>query len=127
MTVLADFVVINTDPTAASDGKWTSEPFETGGRLTRSTGGVEQHNAYVTLTLTSPKGGQDVAVRIIVNDHPLPHFVEVKSDSQRTAVAAFPASFLNPASGNHNVIRLHSQGEKAFIVLHVICHFRQNS
>ena len=127
MTVLADFVVINTDPVAASEGTWTSEPFETGGRLTRSIGGEEQHNAYVTLTATSPKGGQDVAVRIIVNDHPLPQFVEVKSDSQRTAVAAFPASFLNPATGTHNIIGLHSQGEKAFIVLHVICHFRQNS
>jgi hypothetical protein len=127
MTVLADFVVVNSDPASAQDGKWRSGLFETGGRLTRNANGVEQDNAYTTVTLTSPQGGQDVAVRIIVNDHPLPVLVEVKANSQRTGVIAFPASFLNGATGNHNSIELHSQGERPFIVLHVICHFRQNS
>jgi hypothetical protein len=125
MTVLADFVVTNNQPADASTGKWKSVQFESGGRLTRTVSGVEQHNAYITLTLTSPTGGQDVAVRVIVNDHPLPELVEVKEDSQRTAAVAFPASFLRDGSGN--VIELHSQGERPFIVLHVICHFRQNS
>jgi hypothetical protein len=130
MTHLADFVVTNNQPAAASNGKWKSvPPFESGGRLTltRTVNGVEveQHNAYITLTLTSPTGGQDVAVRVIVNAHPLPEFVEVKENSQRTAVLAFPASFLR--DGSDNVIELHSQGEHPFIVLHVICHFRQNS
>ncbi|WP_125810182.1 hypothetical protein [Actinoplanes sp. ATCC 53533] len=126
MTVLADFVVVNTDPASASGGKWKSDPFETGGRLTRAVNGVEQHNAFVALTLTSAAGGQDVAVRVIVNDHPLSRLVEVKKDSQRTAIVAFVGSFLNE-SGNHNVIELHSRGERPFIVLHAICHFRQNS
>jgi hypothetical protein len=125
MTVLADFVVVNNEPAVASGGKWKSLPFESGGRLTRHVSGVEQDNAYVTLTLTSPAGGQRVAVRVIVNDHPLPELVEVKEDSQRTAVVAFPASFLR--DGNPNLIELHSQGEISFIVLHVLCHFRQNA
>jgi hypothetical protein len=128
MTVLADFVVVNTGrPAGAQDGKWKSRLFESGGRLTRSVSGTEQDNAYITLSLTSPSGGQDVAVRVIVNNHPLPVLVEVKEDSQRTAAVAFPASFLSGETGNHNVIELHSQGEAPFIVLHVICHFRQNS
>jgi hypothetical protein len=126
MMVLADFVVLNNE-IASTQGKWKSNPFETGGRLTKSVGGAEQHNAYVTLTLSSPTGGQDVAIRVIVNNHPLPQLVEVKENSQRTAVAAFPASFLNAQTGNHNVIELHSQGEAPFIVFHIICHFRQNS
>ena len=125
MTVLADFVVTNNKPADASAGKWKSVPFESGGRLTRTVSGVEQHNAYITLTLTSPTDGQDVAVRVIVNDHPLPEFVVVKENSQRTAIVAFLASFLR--DGGDNVIELHSQGEHPFIVLHVICHFRQDS
>jgi hypothetical protein len=124
MTVLSDFVVINNDPAAASEGKWKSGPFESGGRLVREVNGVEQDNAYTTLTLTSPTGGQNVAIRVIVNDHPLPQLVEVKVNSQRTAVVAFPASLLKVTGGN--AIELHSQGEIGFIVLHVICHFRQN-
>jgi hypothetical protein len=125
MTVLADFVVLNNEAVVASDGKWKSEPFESGGRLVRMVSGVEHDNAYATLTLTSPSGGQNVAVRVIVNDHPLPELVEVKEDSQRTAVVAFPASFLE--DGSRNVIELHSRGEISFIVLHALCHFRQNS
>lgn len=127
MTVLADFVVVNSDPATAQDGKWSSGLFETGGRLTRNAAGVEQDNAFITVTLTSPQGGQDVAVRVIVNDHPLPVFIEVKANSQRTSVIAFAASFLNGATGHNNRIELHSRGERPFIVLHVICHFRQNS
>ena len=127
MTVLADFVVTNNDPAAASTGHWKSAPFESGGRLTRSVNGVEQDNAYITLTLTSPAGGQDVAVRVIVNQHPLPQFVTVKEDSQRTAAVAFPGSLLRDGNGNNNVIELHSDREVPFIVLHVICHFRQSS
>jgi hypothetical protein len=125
MTVLADFVVTNSQPADAPGGKWKSAPFEAGGRLIRTVSGTEQHNAYVTLAINSPAGGQDVAVRVIVNDHPLPQFILAKKDSQRTAVAAFPGSFLKDA--NNNVIELHSSGEIPFIVLHVICHFRQNS
>jgi hypothetical protein len=127
MTVLADFVVVNTDPASAQAGKWKSGLFETGGRLERHANGLEQDNAYITVTLTSPQGGQDVAVRVIVNDNPLPVLVEVKANSQRTSVTAFPASFLDNTTGNHNSIELHSQGERPFIVLDVICHFRQNS
>jgi hypothetical protein len=127
MTVLADFVVVNSDPASAQNGKWRSGLFEAGGRLTRSANGAERDNAYITVTLASSQGGQDVAVRVIVNDHPLPVFVEVKANSQRTGVIAFPASFLNGATGNHNRIELHSQGERPFSVLHVVCHFRQNS
>jgi hypothetical protein len=126
MTVLADFVVTNNQRAAALGGKWKSAPFESGGRLTRTVSGVEQHNAYITLTLTPRPGGVPaVAVRVIVNGHPLPELVEVKEDSQRTAVVSFPASFLR--DGSDNVIELHSQGEHPFIVLDVICHFRQNS
>jgi hypothetical protein len=125
MTVLADFVVTNDQPADASAGKWKSAPFESGGRLTRTVNGVEQPNAFITLTLTSPAGGQDVEVRVIINSHPLPQFVEVKENSQRTAVVAFPGSFLR--DGSDNVIELHSKGEIPFIVLHVICRFRQNS
>jgi len=125
MTVVADFVVTNNQPADAPAGKWKSVPFESGGRLIRTVSGVEQHNAYITLTLTSPSGGQDVAVRVIVNAHPLPVLVAVRQDSQRTAAMAFPASILQ--DGSNNVIELHSQGERPFIVLDVICHFRQNS
>lgn len=95
--------------------------------MKRIENGVEQDNSFVTLTLTSPSGGHDVAARVIVNGHPLPVLVEIKKDSQRTAVLAFPASFLKSETGNHNVIELHSQDEVPFIVLHVICQFRQNS
>jgi hypothetical protein len=125
MTQLADFVVINTDPAPASQGKWKSDPFESGGRLIRTVNGVEQDNAYVTLTLTSTEGGQGVSVRVIVNNNPLRFLVEVKANYQRTAVTAFPASFLR--DGNDNVLELHSSGEIDFIVLDTICHFRQNS
>lgn len=67
----------------------------------------------------------DVYVRVIVNGHPLPQLLAVMEASQRTAVVAFPASYLRADSTN--VIELHSQDEAAFIVIHVICHFRQES
>jgi hypothetical protein len=128
MTVLSDFVVLTNDAAAASNGKWRSDAFETGGRLTRSQGGTEFRNAYIGVTLTSPQGGSgDIAVRVIVNDHPLPQLIEVKGNSQRTALISFPASFLNPQTGDHNIVGLHSQGERPFIVLDAVCHFRQNS
>ncbi|MDQ1742473.1 MAG: hypothetical protein QOE23_812 [Pseudonocardiales bacterium] len=123
MTVLSDFVVVNTLPEGAP-GKWKSQPFETGGRLP---GGEDQYNAYLTLVLTTPSGGADVEVRPIVNGHTFQSLIAVKANSRRTEVAAFPASFLSAATGNHNVIELHSVGEKYFNVMHVICHFRQNS
>jgi hypothetical protein len=125
MTQLADFVVVNTDPIAANNGKWKSDPFETGGRLLKTIDGKERDNAYVTLTLISPPGGTTSEVRIIVNDHPLPVLVVVPANSQRTAVAAFPASFLH--DGNDNELKLHSRGEVPFGILDTICHFRQNS
>jgi hypothetical protein len=126
MTVLADFVVANNQPADAPTGHWKSAPFEAGGRLIRKDGqGVEQFNAYVVLALDSPAGGTDVHVRVIVNDHPLPQLVTVTEASQRTAVVAFPASHLR--ADNSNAIELHSQGEAGFIVLHAICHFRQES
>jgi hypothetical protein len=125
MTQLADFVVLNTDPITAGQGKWTSAPFESGGRLIKKVGGVEQDNAYITLTLSAPAGGPDIKVRIIVNDNPLPLLVEVKSNSQRTAVAAFPASYLNEE--DPNVLKLHSRNEVGFFIFDTICHFRQNS
>jgi hypothetical protein len=124
MTQLADFTVINSDPVAI-DGQWRSSHFESGGRLIRKANGVEQDNAYLVLTMTSPQGGQDVAVRIIVNAHPLSSLMEIKVDSQRTAMAAFPASFLR--DGNDNTLELHSRGEKSFILLHAVCQFRQDS
>jgi hypothetical protein len=77
------------------------------------------------LPWTRLPGGTDVNVRVIVNGHPLPQLLAVMEASQRTAVAAFPASYLRADSSN--VIELHSQDEAAFIVLHVICHFRQAS
>ena len=125
MTQLADFVVVNTEPITASQGKWTSAPFESGGRLIRNVDGVEQDNAYITLTLSAPAGGPDIAVRIIVNDNPLPLLVEVKANSQRTAVAAFPASHLKDQ--DPNVLELHSRNEVGFFIFDTICHFRQNS
>ena len=126
MTVLADFVVANNQPADAAAGHWKSAPFEAGGRLIRKDDqGVEQFNAYADFALDSPAGGTDVYVRVIVNGHPLPQLLAVMEASQRTAVAAFPASYLRADSSN--VIELHSQDEAAFIVLHVICHFRQAS
>jgi hypothetical protein len=125
MTVLADFVVTNNELVDAPEGKWKSGPFEAGGRLIRTVNGTEQHNAYITLTVSSPTGARPAAIRVIVNDHPLPQLVEVKENSQRTAAVAFPASLLRPDTNNR--IELHSQGETAFVVFHVICHFRQES
>jgi hypothetical protein len=119
MTVLADFIVANNLPADAPAGHWKSVPFEAGGRLIRTDShGAEQFNAYAALALDSPTGGTDVYVRVIVNGHPLPQLVAVMEASQRTAVVAFPASYLHPDS---------SRDEAAFIVLHVICHFRQES
>jgi hypothetical protein len=126
MTVLADFVVANNQPADAPTGKWKSAPFEAGGRLIRKDNqGVEQFNAYAALALDSPTGGTDVYVRVIVNGHPLPQPLAVMEASQRTAIVAFLASYLRADSSN--VIELHSRDEAAFIVLHVICHFRQES
>lgn len=126
MTVLADFEVVNSAPADAAEGKWKSDPFEAGGRLIRTVGGVEQHNAYITLTLTSPTGGQDVFVRAIVNNNPLkPELIPVKESTQHTAVVGFPASYLR--ADESNVIELHSVDEIGFIVDHIICHFRQES
>jgi len=126
MTVLADFVVTNNQPADAPAGHWKSAPFEAGGRLIRKDNqGCEQFNAYAALALDSPAGGTDVYVRVIINAHPLPQLVAVMENSQRTAIVAFPASFLRADSSN--VIELHSRDEAAFIVLHAICHFRQES
>jgi hypothetical protein len=43
MTVLADFVAANDQPADAPAGKWTSEPFEAGGRLIRTTLFMDYH------------------------------------------------------------------------------------
>jgi hypothetical protein len=126
MTVLSDFEVIGTASTA-SNGKWKSRNFSAGGRsiATSGTPSKEIDNAYVSLALTSPDGGQDVTIRIIVNDHPLSVMVFVPKASQREWISTFPASFLKDGSGN--IIGLHSVGEKPFIVINAICHFRQDS
>jgi hypothetical protein len=126
MTQLSDFVVINSGPIVAQGGKWRSPPFESGGRLIRKLENVEQDNAYVTVTLTASTGGPDfVAVRVIINDHPLPVMVGMEEGSQHTRTFAFIGSFLK--NGNGNVLALHSEHERTFQILHAICHFRQES
>jgi hypothetical protein len=125
MTELSNFIVVGT-PAGSEAGKWKSDPFSTGGRKTRSSGdGTELDNAYVTLALSSPEGGVDVRLRIIINAHPLPQLALIPKESQHVWVDAFPASFLNDGGGN--VLELHSVGEVNFGVFQAICHFRQDS
>jgi hypothetical protein len=125
MAVISDFEIIGS-ASVAEGGKWRSRNFSAGGRkILPNVEGKEPDNAYVTLALTSPEGGQDVTVRIIVNNHPLPVMVFVPKASQRAWLAAFPASFLK--DGGNNFVTMHSVGERVFFVLYVICHFRQDS
>jgi len=118
MTVRGDVVVVNTLPSAVK-GTWTSNRFETGGRLTRQgpNCGAEPDNSYVAVSLTSPTGNPDLAVSVEVNGQPLPVPIEVKSNSQCSAEVAFPASLPSSATGERNVIRLESQGRRFFAVL----------
>jgi hypothetical protein len=124
MAEVSDLVVILHEPFVAG-GKWKSSVFATDARNIRTEGGVELHNAYIALTLGVASGNPDANIRIIVNDHPLPQFVPVRSDSQGATVASFPASFLKDGGGNH--VELHAQEEHHFFVLDAIVHFRQNS
>jgi hypothetical protein len=127
MAEVADFVVIDRNQREAAPGKWKSPKFATGGRNILTVGGVERHNAYVTLTFRVPANTPNghILIRIIVNDHPLPELVFAVEDSMNTTMAAFPASFL--IGGGNNVVELHSQGESGFEVVHAVIHFRQNT
>lgn len=125
MAEVSDFVVIIHAPFAAQDGKWRSDVFATGARNIRSDNGVELKNAFVMLNLSVAEGSPDANLRVIVNKHPLPQFVLVRSDSQRAAVTTFPASLLNNGGGNR--IELHAEKEHRFIVFDAAVHFRQNS
>jgi hypothetical protein len=122
---VSDFVVVLQRQFAGQAGKWKSEAFATGARNILRKNGVELKNAYVMLNLLVPPGSPDANIRIIVNDNPLPQLVLVGSDSQRSAFATFPASFLNDGGGNH--IELHAQGEHRFGVQDAVVHFRQNA
>lgn len=123
MAVVADFVVIGS-AAAAENGKWKSRPFEAGGRKRLEVNNNEIDNAFVSLVLTSPEGGQNLRIRVIVNDNPLPVLMLVPREDQRTIVVAFPASLLHE---HNNILELASVDQRAFIVLHAICHFRQDS
>ena len=123
MAVVSDFVVIG-DVSGASGGKWLSRRFEAGGRKTLTVDGQEYDNAYITAVVTSPEGGEDVALRFIVNGHPQPNRVICPANDMRTLVVAFPASILE---SKDNILELHSGGEVHFNVIHAICHFRQGS
>jgi hypothetical protein len=130
MAEVADFVVITNpkvqDVGESASGKWTSRVFATGGRNKLIEGGVELHNAYISLRLFIGDGGEpDRLIRVIVNDNPLPLFVVAQGGSETTAVATFPAGFLKDGGGNH--VKLHAKDERSFTVLEAIVHFRQNS
>ncbi|MEN8654424.1 hypothetical protein ABCR94_28460 [Streptomyces sp. 21So2-11] len=125
MTVLADFVAISHGSSASQEGKWKSQPFESGGRKTLIIDDKEQHNAYVTLSLGSPDGGPEVNIRVIVNNHPLPLLEPIGKDGRQTVVLTFPASLLKNGTGN--ILELHSQHEVNFFVFYALCHFRQDS
>jgi hypothetical protein len=120
MAEVGDFVVIDRNQIEVAPGKWKSVTFATGGR---NSGGT----AYALLMLGVAKNavGDGVAIRVIINDHPIQMFVNVKEDSTTTAISTFPASFLH--DGGTNVLGLHSQQERAFFVYHAVVHFRQNS
>jgi hypothetical protein len=123
LAVVSDFVVIG-DLSGATKGKWLSRPFEAGGHRTLTVEGQEYDNAYITAVVTSPKGGQDVELRFIINGHPQPNLMWCPANDMRTLVVAFPASVLNESN---NVLELHSRREVHFNVIHAMCHFRQNA
>ncbi|MGW3992276.1 hypothetical protein ACWEF6_02195 [Amycolatopsis sp. NPDC004772] len=128
MAEVADFVVIDRNEVEQSvGGKWKSPPFATGARNILKADGVERNNACITLTFSVHKDAPHgfSAIRIIVNDHPLPQLVQGKADSYNTIASAFPASHLK--SGGGNVVELHAQNENPFVVRHVIVQFRQNT
>ncbi|MGW4063855.1 hypothetical protein ACWEGE_36600 [Amycolatopsis sp. NPDC004747] len=125
MAEVADFVVIDRNEVEQSvGGKWKSPKFAT--RNVLRVNGVERNDACITLTFSVHKDAPHgfSAIRIIVNDHPLPQLVQGKADSYNTIASAFPASYLK--SGGGNVVELHAQNENPFIVRHVIVQFRKN-
>ena len=123
---VSDLVVILHQTFTAETGVWKSQPpFATGGRNTRTEGGVEVRNAYIALSLGVAHGSPDANIRIRVNTHQLPQNVPVRSDSQRAAIVSFPASFLFDGGGNH--VELRDQQGHRFFVFDAIVHFRQNS
>ena len=100
MAIVSDFAVVGS-ASSGETGHWESRPFEAGGRKTLEIDGNEVDNAYVTVVLTSPLGGSDLEVRVVINDTPLPVLMLVPRQDQRTIVVAFRASLLKPRCTDH--------------------------
>lgn len=126
MAEVADQVVVLHSTFNATEGRWRSDVFATGGRKGRSEGGVELRNACVFLNLGVVAGSPTAVITASINGHNLPNTINVPTSSQRTVMASFTGSFLNDGGGNR--LELRSQSSSVtFVVFDAVVHFRQNS